>query len=81
MLEQEKQYWAKAMISLLLEAKTAIEKEGRLRADAISRFAARYDRILELGFMEDAKQNPPAPSPKENGASRSKVNRKICWIG
>lgn len=63
-LEQEKQVWAKALINLLLEAKAMIDKEGLLRADEISRFAARYDRILELGIMEDAKQNPLIAQPE-----------------
>jgi transposase len=62
-LEQEKQSWAKAMINLLLEAKTAIETEGTLSVDDSSCFTDRYDRILELGFMEDARQNPTMDKP------------------
>jgi len=73
-LEQEKQSWAKAMIDLLLEAKMAIETEGPLNVDTINRFANRYDHILELGFIEDAKQNPPVdkPSGKRGKPKQSK---------
>lgn len=62
-LEQEKQSWAKAMINLLLEAKAAVESGEAWTAEAIAHFAARYDRILEVGRLEDAKQNPPTEQP------------------
>lgn len=62
-LEEEKQSWAKPMINLLMEAKAAMESDGALNADAIYRFAKRYDRIIELGFLEDAKRNPPTEQP------------------
>lgn len=72
--EQEKQSWAKEMIDLLLEAKTAIETDGTLSADDISGFVNRYDRILELGFTEDARQNPTVekPSGKRGKTKQSK---------
>lgn len=40
-----------------------METGETLTSDAIARFAARYDRILEVGRLEDAKQNPPIEQP------------------
>jgi len=62
-LEQEKQCWAKAMINLLLEAKSVAESGEAWTTETISRLAARYDRILDAGRLEDAKQNPPVEQP------------------
>lgn len=62
-LEQEKQFWAKAMINLLLESKAVAQSAEAWTTETISRLAARYDRILEVGRLEDAKHNPPVEQP------------------
>ena len=51
-----------------------METKGALDAEAISDFAKRYDRIVELGFLEDAKCNPSAeqPSGKRGRTKQSK---------
>nr|WP_036716603.1 IS66 family transposase [Paenibacillus darwinianus] len=82
-LEQEKPSWAKAMINLLLEAKAAVEAGETLTSDAIACFAARYDRILEVGRLEDAKQNPPIEQPtgKRGKPKQSKPKNLLDRLG
>lgn len=62
-LEQEHEQWAKLMIDLLLEAKSAVQSHGVLSAEEVARFAKKYDVILNLGLAEDAKLNPPVEQP------------------
>lgn len=64
-LEQDKQLWAKNMIDLLLEAKTAVEVRRQtgdtMDISQMENLTDRYHRILEVGFAEDARCNPPVP--------------------
>ncbi|WP_019536344.1 IS66 family transposase, partial [Paenibacillus ginsengihumi] len=50
-------------INLLLESKAVAQSAEAWTTETISRLAARYDRILEVGRLEDAKHNPPVEQP------------------
>ncbi len=62
-LEEEKQFWAKAMIELLLHIKTTVAEQELLDEETLSRFTDQYNSIVELGFREDAQMNPQQDQP------------------
>ena len=71
--EQDKQGWAAAMRSLLVEIKKAVERakekgETRLACLLVCQFEARYRKLLTEGFAE----NPPPQTPQKTKRGRVK---------
>jgi transposase len=75
--EQDKQAWAKSMIELLLEAKTASESmpENCLAADSseLASILLRYDGLIEAGLAQDIP--PPEEIPKKKKRGRVKQSK------
>ena len=75
--EQDKQAWAKSMIELLLEAKTASESmpENCLAADSsqLASILLRYDGLIEAGLAQDIP--PPEEIPKKKKPGRVKQSK------
>lgn len=81
--EQEKKEWAKAMIDLLLDmyryVYTQRENEQPPSVTKITDYAARYDRIVQEGFDEEARitASNPAPAPKRGRIKQSKTKNLL----
>jgi transposase len=70
-LEQYEQSWAKEMIDLLLEIKSAVEMalpdQDHLSPAQIADFETRYDGILAAGFLTNPVSPPDESIPKKRG--------------
>jgi len=77
--EQDNQTWAKSMIELLLEAKTASESmpENCLAADSseLASILLRYDALLEMGLAQDIP--PPATKKKKRGRTKQSKSKNL----
>ncbi len=73
-LELTGQNWAKEMMDLLLEIKTAVDarktETDKLEHEEIESFEKRYERIIEKGFLE----NPP-PAKEKGKRGRTKQSK------
>lgn len=80
--EQGNQKWAKEMIDLLLEIKQTVDnKRGTtetLDADEIAVFSRRYDQIIKVGLVEEARLNPPEQAtPKKRGRAKQSKTKNL----
>lgn len=79
--EQEGQKWAQAMANLLLHIKRAVDQKQEtadtLELEQIVAFVRQYDRILELGLIEDTRMNPPQPVIKKQGPTKQSKAKNL----
>lgn len=79
--EQEGQKWAKAMANLLVSIKGVVDQRrgttDTLELEQIVAFVRQYDRILELGLIEDMRMNPPQPVVKKQGRTKQSKAKNL----
>jgi transposase len=79
--EQHKQQWAKNMIDLLLEIKTAVDKTrpiaNHLPPDQVNAIEKRYQQIITEGYQENPLPLPNENEPKKRGRPKKTKSRNL----